>query len=88
MLTGDGVFLIGLVPEAMDLEWEVTRSGGSVGAGTQARSNWSGDSLIPFVIPIPETEGHLTLRFIKPDGGTAFPDWETNLSGGAPTASP
>jgi hypothetical protein len=86
--TGAGVFLFGLVPRTMDLEWEVTRSGGSSGAGTHVESNWSGATLIPFVIAIPETDGQLTLRFLGPDGGTAFPDWETTLVGVTPSASP
>jgi hypothetical protein len=86
--TGAGVFLVGLVPKTMDLEWEVTQAGGSVGAGTHVESNWSGSSLIPFLIAIPETDGHITLQFLGPDGGRAFPDWETTLIDVTPTASP
>jgi len=82
------VLLFGLVPKTMDLEWEVTQAGGSTGAGTHVESNWRGSSPIPFVIAIPETEGHLTLQFMGPEGGKVFPDWEKNLIGLPPTTSP
>jgi hypothetical protein len=85
---GAGVYLFGIVPKTMDLEWELTRAGGSIGAGTHVESNPSGSSPIPFLIAIPETEGHLTLRFIGLEGGKVFPDWEQDLVGLPPATSP